>query len=160
MHFIAPALAATGMEFGLTFGIAGLAIGALFGLLGMYLGHRRRVLWHETARIALEKGQPIPVPPPDSCGNWSDASAYPRSGSPAEFSHQRARHRSRGLLISGMVNIAVGLGMYVAFSQFAGKAAYAGAIPAFIGVAFIAGAAIELWFAPKPPQTSARPNQP
>ena len=46
----------SGTEYGLIFGLAGMAVGLLFGLIGMYFSHRRRALWHETARLALDNG--------------------------------------------------------------------------------------------------------
>ena len=69
MHPLLPSLAAIN-DIGLIFGLAGMGIGLVSGLLGMYFGHRRRVLWHETARIAPEKGQPIPpLSPDEAAGN-------------------------------------------------------------------------------------------
>ena len=52
-----PTIAFDYSGFGFVFGLAGMGIGLVFGVLGMYFAHRRRVMWHETARIALEKGQ-------------------------------------------------------------------------------------------------------
>lgn len=41
-----------------------------------YFGYQREKLWHETARTALEKGQPLPGQPPKSRGQrwtaWKD----------------------------------------------------------------------------------------
>ena len=81
------------METGLYLGLAGLAAGIIFGGLGMYFHHRRQALWHETARIALEKGQPLPPLPNDE---------------PAQ-SHEDKKNDFRG----GLVLIAVGAGLYL-----------------------------------------------
>jgi hypothetical protein len=74
---------------------------------------RREKMWHETARLALEKGQP---PPPSPRASRDPQSAWSRS------------------LQGGLVLIAVGAGMFVAMGP-GGKAW--GAIPAFVGVALV-----------------------
>ena len=46
--------------------IGGLSLAAIIIVSGLFFQHRKRLMWHETARIALEKGQPLPpVPPTD-----------------------------------------------------------------------------------------------
>lgn len=99
----------------------------------MYFNHRRNELWHETARVALEKGQPLPPAP----------GAVPLNVAAAPVSNQP---RWRGYLIAGLINFGVGAGLYFSLSQVSGPAfnvGYFGAIPAFIGLALVLGAIIE-----------------
>ena len=81
----------------------------------MYYNNRRRELWHETARLALEKGQPLPALPTD------------------DEPHRR-RPEDRG----NDIRIGVGLGLYLFLSSLVGRSlGYVGAIPGFIGVALL-----------------------
>lgn len=94
---------------------------------GMYFQNRRREMWHQTARIALEKGQPLPLLP-------DEQSARP-STPPAE--------ESRNDLRGGLVLIGTGIGLYLFLGTFISPGlGYVGAIPGFIGVALIIS-----WFA-------------
>lgn len=114
--------ALSGMEFGMIFGLSGLAFGAFFGGLGMYFHHKRNALWHETARIALEKGQPLP-PRPDETG-WGT-----KPGPRADATND---------LRGGLVLIAVGIGLYLFLGNFLGRGlGFVGAIPGLIGVALL-----------------------
>ncbi len=144
---------ATGLEVGLFFGIAGMAVGVIFGLFGMYFAHRRRVLWHETARVALEKGLPIPGPAPEN-GGWS---ALVGGSSP----EQQHLQRIRGSIVGGLINLAVGFGMFIAFQHMPGvppHIAYFGAIPGFIGVALLLGALLEHLFFRGPDNRGTPPS--
>jgi len=123
-----PPLAVTGMELGLYLGLAGLIAGVFFGGLGMYFHHQRQALWHETARIALEKGQPLP-PAPD------------------EQESQQERELKNNDFRSGLIMIAIGAGLYLFFlSLFGGWLCYVGAIPGFIGVALLLYATLNALF--------------
>ncbi len=84
-----------------------------------YFQWKRHQLWHETARIALEKGQPVPPAEPMACGR-RDAWRWGGAWSPW-FDLQR-----------GLVLLAVGAALYLALPDHAKPYA---AIPAFIGVA-------------------------
>ena len=84
-------------------------------LLKSIARNRRLQMWHETARIALEKGQPLPPLAPDAYLNCST------SGSP------------RRMLLFGLILVAVGIADYWA-SPNLGRW---GAVPAFIGVALL-----------------------
>lgn len=129
-------------EFGLYFGLGGMLFGLIFGGLGMYFNHRKQAMWHETARLALEKGQPIPEPSPNSCGNWFG------SGNQAD-NKEASANRRRGLLISGLVNVAVGVGLFIALINMAKPTAYFAAIPFFIGMALLLAAALDGWLGAK-----------
>jgi hypothetical protein len=148
MHSLPLAFISNGMELAVIMALSGMGLGLVFGALGMYFQHRRRALWHETARIALEKGQPIPEPSPDSSG-WNPST----TSGPAASEHAR-QNRVRGMLVGGLINIAVGVGMFVAFRQMPGlpaQAAYFGAVPAFIGVALMLGAIVDSVLFRQPP---------
>ncbi len=115
-----PPLALAGHEIGLVFGLGGMFVGLIFGLSAMYFDYRRRALWHETARLALEKGQPLPE-------NFDKTDPSRRGpSSPA--------NDIRG----GLISIAVGAGLYWFFVGFGmGPLRYVGAIPGFVGIAML-----------------------
>lgn len=132
-------LAVSGNDFGFFITLAGMATGIIFGGLGMYFHHKRQALWHETARIALEKGQPVP-PAPD----WEE------SGAARILSNEQVRaNRIRGLFISGLVNIALGAGLYLGLTQLSGALANFAAIPGFIGIALVVAGLIDLFLTRK-----------
>jgi hypothetical protein len=111
----------SGAELGITIGIAGMIFGGVMGLAGMYFHHQRQRLWHETTRIALEKGQPVPVYREDH-------------ESPQRQASELRQHDLRG----GLVLIAVGGGLYLFFRAVSNESVAAlGYIPGLIGVALI-----------------------
>jgi hypothetical protein len=82
--------------------------------------HRRHELWHDTARVALEKGQPLPPMPADV------APPPPQPAKPAND------------IRSGLILIAVGAGLYLFLGSLVGQSmGYVGAIPGFIGIALL-----------------------
>jgi hypothetical protein len=88
---------------------------------GLIFAHRRQALWHETARLALEKGQPLPQLPDEDA---------PEPAKP--------RDTTRRDLRAGLILIGVGAGLFVFFNAFIGRGlAYVGAIPGFIGAALV-----------------------
>ena len=136
-------------------GILGLGLPELFTLLlvlgltlvlpislvamSLYFKHRQRQMWHETARLALEKGQPIPTQ------GAPDAFRDRPHGGGTDLNH----HDLRG----GLVLMAVGLGLY----WFIGPVGY---IPGFIGVALVVYALISRIFpAKKSDNPPAPPRQ-
>ena len=118
--------------------IVGICFAGMVVFCGMYFQHRRRILWHETARIALEKGQPVPEASPDAPNSpWqSPAAAAPGA-------------RARVYLIGGLINLGIGAGIAIAFMNIAPVVSYLSAIPACIGVALLIGAAVESHVAKK-----------
>ena len=132
-------LAVSDNDFGFYISLAGMATGIIFGGLGMYFHHKRQSLWHETARIALEKGQPVP-PAPDR-----EESGAARTLSDGQI---RAK-RIRGLLIGGLINIALGAGLYLGLTQLSRALANFAAIPGFIGIALLLAGLIELFLTRK-----------
>ena len=98
----------------------GILIGPIIIFITFNSIHRRQQLWHETARIALEKGQPLPPMPADF--------APPPSQPPKPANDIR----------SGLVLIAVGAGLYLFLGALVSKSmGYVGAIPGFIGIALL-----------------------
>lgn len=99
--------------------IAGMIFAGVMGVSGMIFKHRQRELWHETARIALEKGQPLP---------------------PAveEFTRRNPDRRfKRNDLRAGIILLAVSLGLYVFFHAVARDAEAIAAIPGCLGGALV-----------------------
>jgi hypothetical protein len=97
--------------------------GALFVCL-LYFQNRRREMWHQTARFALEKGQPLPALGTD------ERPLTPRSSDGPKNDFR-----------TGLIMIAAGAGTFLAFTHFLGRGmAYLGAIPGFVGVALLLNA--------------------
>jgi hypothetical protein len=114
-----------------------IAVVAIVG--GLITANRRQAMWHETARVALEKGQPMPKSPDDE--------AEEREEKNSEGSDIRA----------GLILIAVGGGLYLFLSSIGGsKIGYVGAIPGFIGVALLVFGLITLGYKRKDPPPSDR----
>jgi hypothetical protein len=88
---------------------------------GLLFAHRRQAMWHETARLALEKGQPLPKPLDDE-DNSEPVKREQRDG--------------RNDLRAGLIMIGVGAGLYIFLANFISHGlGLVGAIPGFIGVA-------------------------
>lgn len=114
--------------------IGGFLVAIIAMVAGIWFAQRRQQMWHETARVALEKGQPLP-PALDDEGKTVE---------PAK----RNRH---GDIRSGLIMIAVGGGLYLFFDGLGGsKFAFVGAIPGFIGVALLLFGLFNAIFGPKP----------
>ena len=87
---------------------------------GLIIAYHRQKQWHETARLALEKGQPLPA------AQDAAPQAQPRTDGPSRD------------LRTGLILLATGAGLFVFFDALLGRwMAYVGAIPGFIGVALV-----------------------
>ena len=82
-------------------------------VIGRYFRYRSQKMWHETVRLSLEKGQPLPA-------NWSD---YGWCGGGRLWDLRR-----------GLVLIAVGAALYYALPE---DSRLWAALPGFIGIAFL-----------------------
>jgi hypothetical protein len=116
--------------------VAAIILAGVCAVSGMYFHNRRRELWHETARIALEKGQPLPPLDPEQTAEVQEVRKA-----------RDANHDVRG----GMVLIAVGAGLWLMLGAISPNARYIGAIPGFIGVALLLYAVL---FGRKPDNSS------
>ena len=101
----------------------GLFVVALVGTVSVIFGirhsQRQHELWHETARVALEKGQPLPP--------------LPEGMKPESKPESRSNDFRSGLILLG-----VGGGLYVFFvAMNLHFLRFVGAIPGFIGVALL-----------------------
>jgi len=92
--------------------IAFVFICAIFIII-RYFRYRSQKMWHETVRLALEKGQPLPA-------NWSD---YGWGGGGRLWDLRR-----------GLVLIAVGAALYYILPE---SSRLWAALPGFIGIAFL-----------------------
>ena len=96
---------------------------------GLILAYHRQRQWHETARLALEKGQPLPA------AQDAAPQAQPRTDGPSRD------------LRTGLILLATGAGLFVFVDALLGRwMAYVGAIPGFIGVALVLFALLSLLF--------------
>ena len=113
-----------------------LGLVAVVAIFAIYFQNKERERWHETARRAIEKGQPVPLPDPES---HTDTRVN--------------RHRKRmGLVVAGLVNLGVGICLYFAFGRIPGaeQGRVFVLIPAFIGAAFLVAVIIDALFSPRP----------
>ena len=94
---------------------------------------RRHELWHETARVALEKGQPLPPMP-------ADVAPSPEQAMPTND------------IRTGLILIAGGAGLYLFLGSLISRSmGYVGAIPGFIGVALLLFGLLSRGSKPNPP---------
>jgi hypothetical protein len=83
----------------------------------LYFKHRKEALWHETARIALEKGQPLP-PRPDADGSL--LGPVPASADAATWMRMRREARRAKDLRAGLILLALGAAFRLANQHSAG----------------------------------------
>jgi hypothetical protein len=118
--------------------LGGLTFTILLIFFGLKFVQRRQELWHETARVALEKGQPLPPLPRDM--------QAPRS-EPRRATDFRA----------GLVLLATGVGLYLFFQTFLPALRFVAAIPACIGVALLLFLLLSDYREDKPGKPDANP---
>lgn len=117
---------------------------AIIVAIALFFKGRERQMWHETARLALEKGQPLPPLPPKRQDGLS----------------RIREHRQKNDIRAGLILIAVGSGLYCFFATAGGHGVAAvGAIPGFIGVALLFFGVCNALFAKKPSAPEERPPQ-
>lgn len=120
--------------------IAGIALAGVLSVSAMYFRHRQRELWHATARVALEKGQPVPPAPPE------------------DYRLHMRVNRERNDFRAGLIFIALGAGLYYCLGGISdGRSAAFGAIPGFIGVALLLNGLFNSLFQKKTPPTDELP---
>jgi predicted permease len=120
--------------------LGGILLTSVIVIFALKFVQRRQELWHETARVALEKGQPLPPLPHD-------------------MQHEKSSAESSDIR-TGLILIAVGAGLYFFFiSMFGGWMKYMGAIPGFIGVALLLYGLLNALFGRKQPSPADRPTQ-
>jgi hypothetical protein len=111
--------------------IGGLCLTAVIIIFGLKHAQRTQELWHETARLALEKG--LPMPP-----------------TPEELRVRTAREAANDDFRSGLISLAAGIGLYYFLGAFLGRALGAvGFIPMLVGLAMLLHAGLSAWFSRK-----------
>lgn len=110
----------------------------------LYFQNRRRELWHQTARLALEKGQPLPAMAED------EATPRPRPNDTAEND-----------LRAGLICLAAGFGLYLFLGSFLGRGlGLVGAIPGFVGVALLISGIVRLLLRKRNADRATQSTQP
>jgi hypothetical protein len=128
--------------------VAGLIFAGVIAISAMYFKHQQKLAWHETARLALEKGQPMP-PSPISDEEVKDGMP-PAGGDIAGWQRARREQQQRNDVRTGLILIAVGAGLFVMLRSLAGsEVQYVGAIPGLIGVAMLVHGLLDRMFASK-----------
>jgi hypothetical protein len=158
MHLLLPPLAIVAFDVPhvVTFfiPIAGIILAGVITVTAMYFKHQRERQWHETARLALEKGQPIPVPPP--AGAYGSGVILQRDphGRPAP-QDDISPHDVRG----GLVLVGTGIGLWLMLAAIDERLRFIGAIPGCIGLALLLYAAGRAVFSRKTNDSDRRPPQ-
>lgn len=112
-------------------------LGLGMGAYAMFLNYRRQRLWHETARLALEKGQPLP--PAELSDEELKYQAPPAGVDAVAWEQNRRAQLARNDMRRGIILIGVGIGLSIFMASVnAAQARYVGAIPACIGLAMLA----------------------
>lgn len=120
-HIYIPRLLAMNLEEGSALiALSLIFLAAIIVVSMQFFRNRDREMWHQTARLAIEKGQPVPpMPMPEPLSR------------PASYSGPRD-------IRSGLILIAVGAGLALFLGQQnAPRLGYVGAIPGFIGAALL-----------------------
>jgi hypothetical protein len=101
---------------------------------------RRHEMWHQTARVALEKGQPLPPMPADVAAPPASAVRPPND------------------IRTGLVLIAAGAALWLFLGSLLGRAmGFIGAIPCFIGIALLLYGLLSAAFRRNPPPADRPP---
>lgn len=103
--------------------LAGLIFALIITLFGMWMAVQDKRLKHETIRLAIEKGQPLPA------GLLDEDFGAPH-GSPAARPRERSRLRAMNDLRGGLVCLAIAGGLYFIVP-------FVAPIMAFIGLALL-----------------------
>jgi hypothetical protein len=114
-----------------------------------YLEYRAARLWHETARLALEKGQPLPP--------WIGDEDYGEEAPAATTTVAAAPpSRRRPGLLGGLLLVAVGAGLYLGLERSAPTLSHFAAVPAFTGAALLLHSLIDALLPRKNPEAGDR----
>jgi hypothetical protein len=146
-YLSSPALALLGVgmtELAFLIAIAGMILGGTVAIAAMYFHHQRQRMRHEIARVALEKGLPVP--------EFAEHTTFHHSTRKDDFGRRDLR--------DGLILIGVGAGIYMFFTSVgAAEARFLGAIPGFIGVAMLVNALFSALWPRKDPRPTDRPPQ-
>jgi hypothetical protein len=126
VHHPLPLFALLGLgnaELAVIIVIFAMIFGGIMGIAGMFFEHQRKKLAHEVARLALEKGQPVP----SQVTGEEHRSPHPAG---SDLNHRDLR--------GGLVLIGVGAGVYLFLNAVADqRVALLAAVPGFIGIALV-----------------------
>ena len=119
----------------------------IIGIITAY-SHKRRQeeLWHETARLALEKGQPIPARPP--ADEDTRAQVLPAAADPATWDQLRNANRRRKDVRNGLILVAIGVALNFTRKEdhFGRGLSFLIYIPIFMGLALLLNALLDRIF--------------
>ncbi len=131
---------------GLIVPIVALVFAAVMGVTNRISERREREEWHRTARLALEKGQPVP-PMPSSEGSRHEP---PPGINLTEWQAARRSAKQRRDFKAGLILLAIGLALYFT------ETATGGALVGAIGVALLATVVIDRMFLERPARSEPR----
>ena len=110
--------------------IVGMVFAGVVVFSALYFKQRDREQWHETARVAMEKGLPVPPMP---ASNEAGATNIPPGVSFEQWDAMRRANRRHSDLKGGLIMMGIGAGLFFGLRGDAGH--IAGAIPTGIGLA-------------------------
>src|SRR5688572_24239356 len=88
-------------ELAVLIAIAGMILGGITGIAAIFFHHQRQRMRHETVRIAIEKGQPVP--------EFAEHHTFQHSAMKEDLGRRDLR--------AGLVLIGVGAGIYLFFTS-------------------------------------------
>jgi hypothetical protein len=140
---------------GLVAVVGGLAIPIVAIATVFHTKQQKEKLWHETARLAIEKGQPIPARPLSE----DEAKAPPVSAGSnlAEWDRLRRANRWRKDIREGLIVGAVGLALKL--GGFGGDRSFLAYVPLFVGAALLLNGLINGLFPGKSDDSGDHPPQ-
>ena len=138
---------------GIVIPVAGLVFAGAIAISAMYFKNRQRELWHQTAQLALEKGQPLPPMPRSD----EEAENQPPAGVDFAKWHEARRAESRrGELKGGLILIAVGVALFVFLGASVGRVA--GGVVGGIGFALLVSVALDKFSSRRADTSGQRPQ--
>jgi hypothetical protein len=122
--------------------VIAMAIGPIIVFTALYFKNQRRRFWHETARVALEKGQPLPADPEEGIRRQYDGARSPLRD-----------------VRTALILLAVSAGLYLSFRENERQMLVGCYITGCIGIALLISAALTALFRSKSSDQNTRPPQ-
>jgi hypothetical protein len=139
--------------------VCAISLAAFIVVVALIFKYQQRRLWHETARAALEKGQPLPPQPGPEWAmhlkHWQDLGL-----SVAQIERLR-RNRWRRDRRGGLVMLAIGVGVYLGLASIdhGERLRVFAYVPGCIGLALLVNGLINVAFPGREADTRDRPPE-
>jgi hypothetical protein len=137
---------------------AALATGIV--IVALAFKHQQRRLWHETARAALEKGQPL-LPYPGAQKHEIEKAWHAFAMNQMAANNDFRRFRCRRDLRGGLVMLAIGAGIFLGLASIdhGERLRVFAFVPGCIGLALLANGLVNVAFPSKEANSTDRPPE-